>query len=232
MKKVILITLLSMALLISTSHVYAADEVIDGPDLIQKQYDQILTLSQILELYSSNLGDPYVLTEDYVGNGDVPGIYTVTISVSSYTKDVSIKVLQTLGDVIAVTGDDTIYVYKDKTMTNNEIINTFINAKQLLIDASTSFIVMTNQYRENPNTPGVYLFEFKSVSTDGSEETYTTYIKVSPEDQIVPDVEIDTFVERDLTDLVTKNVLYISVGVFILSWFILKKIKLKKKVKS
>jgi hypothetical protein len=133
--------------------------------------------------------------------------------------------MQTLGDVIAVTDDDVIYIYKDKTLTNNEIISTFINAKQLLIGSNTSVSIITNQYTANPNTPGIYLFEFKLTSTNGSEQTYTTYIKVSPEDQLVPDVDL---ILNDDKSFFQKNLGYVFLGTILL-FLTIRKIKKNRK---
>ncbi len=228
MKKVILTILIAMAFLFTTVHAFAAEEPIEGPSVIQKQYDKILTLSNILTLYTSEFGDPEVISENYVGYGDIPGLYTITIGVATYTKEVSIRVMQTLGDVIAVTDDDVIYVYKDTTLTNNEIINTFINAKQLLIDSQSSVVVITNQYDDNPNTPGIYLFEFRILSTNGSEETYSTYIKVSPENQIVPDMEIEGPVTSSFWEVVTDNIVIVFLVCLIVVIFIISKIRKKR----
>lgn len=226
MKKAFVLTLTLLTFLILLQiKVNASEEVIEGPTIIHKQYDKILTLSQILSLYTSELGDVQVLSDNYVGHGDVPGIYTITLGVSSYQKDISIKVMQTLGDVIAVTDDDVIYVYKDKTLTNNEIISTFINAKQLLIGSNTSVSIITNQYAANPNTPGIYLFEFKLTSTNGSEQTYTTYIKVSPENQLVADVDL---ILNENKTFVQKYLGYIFLGT-IITFITIRKIKKNRK---
>lgn len=229
MKKVIFLTLLIGLIILGQINTNASDDsTIIGPEIIHKQYDKILTLNQILTLYSSELGEIEVISDTYVGNGDIPGVYTITLGIDSYQKEISIKVMQTLGNVIAVADDDTLYIYKDTILTNNEIINTFINAKQLPIGSDTSISVITNQYEKNSNTPGIYLFEFKVTSTDGSEATYETYIKVSPENQLVPDIELTGSNGSLFLKFIEKYTIHIFVIIIIALMITNKKLKKKR----
>lgn len=195
MKKLIIILIILSALMLPTE-VHAVGEDITGPDVIFKEADKILTISQILELYSSELGDVIATEDNFTGNGDATGNYAVTLGVSetSASKAISINVRQTIGSVIAVTVTDDAYeiiLHKNTTLTPNQIIDVLINVQMIVVTSSTEITVLTNTYTANATAPGNYSFEFYLATTSGVEETYLITLQVNDTETLVPDIILD-----------------------------------------
>ena len=178
MKKLIIMLIGFSALIAPMSMTYAVGEEIAGPDVVFKQADKILTITNILDLYSSELGDITVESDAYTGHGDVPGNYAVTLGVSEteVTKDISVNVRQTIGPVIAVT----------VTAGSYEIILQYI-----VVTSSTQITVLTNTYTANASAPGNYTFEFYLATTSGVEETYLVTLQVNDTETLNPDIVLD-----------------------------------------
>jgi hypothetical protein len=235
MKKLfILLILISMTFLSITKTTYAVGEI-EGPDVIYKASNSVLTMTTIKDLYSSIHGDIEVLTDGYTGFGDVPGIYQITFGVVStaYQKVVDVSVRSTIGNVIAVTsiGETyTIHMHKNLTLTANEIVDVLVNVQMIEYTSTTEITILTNTYADNPDAPGLYTFEFHIADTSGNESTHLTYIKVNNTDKLLPDI-----VYEDPTSLTwIKDVLYIlgtSVGIIVSIIFITKFAKNSKRAK-
>lgn len=192
MKKILSLLLI---VLISASFgigAQASTEMIIGPDIIYKQKDKFLTLSQILDLYSSADGEVYAISDSYTGYGDIPGIYDIVLGVSGTTtqETITISVRNTIGNVIAVTdtnGSIAINVYKNVTLTHQQIIDILVNIQHITITSTTQTQIITNSYTENANAPGNYVYEFRLMTTSGYEMLYDVTIKVSNSDELLPD---------------------------------------------
>jgi hypothetical protein len=196
MKKLIIMLIGFSALIAPMSMTYAVGEDITGPDVVFKQADKILTITNILELYSSELGEIEVTSDAYTGYGDVPGNYAVTLAVSEteVTKDISVNVRQTIGPVIAVTvtaGSYEIILHKNTTLTANQIIDVLINVQYIVVTSSTQITVLTNTYTANASAPGNYTFEFYLATTSGVEETYLVTLQVNDTETLNPDIVLD-----------------------------------------
>jgi hypothetical protein len=196
MKKLIIMLIGFSALIAPMSMTYAVGEDITGPDVVFKQADKILTITNILELYSSELGAIEVTSDAYTGYGDVPGNYAVTLAVSEteVTKDISVNVRQTIGPVIAVTvtaGSYEIILHKNTTLTANQIIDVLINVQYIVVTSSTQITVLTNTYTANASAPGNYTFEFYLATTSGVEETYLVTLQVNDTETLNPDIVLD-----------------------------------------
>lgn len=170
----------------------ASTETIIGPDIIYKQKDKFLTLSQILDLYSSADGEVYAISDSYTGYGDIPGIYDIVLGVSGTTtqETITISVRNTIGNVIAVTETDgsiAINVYKNVTLTHQQIIDILVNIQHITITSTTQTQIITNSYTENANAPGNYIYEFRLMTTSGYEMLYDVTIRVSNSDELLPD---------------------------------------------
>lgn len=104
--------------------IYAATGI-DGPSVIHKEANQVFTIGDLLTLYDM---DVFIETDGYTGYGNVPGEYTVILTQGSYTKDVTIVVVENWGnleksnDVLYVTDYKDIYVSNDRMLTLYEII--------------------------------------------------------------------------------------------------------------
>lgn len=182
--------------MVKTVPTYASDIDLIGPDVIYKQTDRYLVMSEILPLYSSSSGDIEVLSDAYTGYGDIPHIYQVLLGVegTEISRLIEISVRQTIGEVIAVTKTDdlfTIHVNKDVTLSVTNIREILVNVQMIQVTSTTILKELTNTYKVNSGSPGNYIFEFRLISLNGVEEFHTINIKVSNSDQLVPDDIID-----------------------------------------
>ena len=153
-------------------------------------------MTQILDLYESDLGEVVVTEDAYTGYGDVPGNYAVTLGVddTEATKSISVNVRQTIGTVIAVTvtgGSYEIYLHKNTTLTPNQIIDVLINVQYIVVTSSTQITVLTNTYTANASAPGNYTFEFYLATTSGVEETYLITLQVNDTETLNPDIVLE-----------------------------------------
>lgn len=192
MKRILSLLLLALISVVSGIRAEASTESITGPDVIYKQRDKFLTLSQILDLYSSNDGEVYAVNDSYTGYGDIPGIYDIVLGVSGSQnqRTITISVRNTIGNVIAVTSTDgaiAIHVYKNVTLTHQQIIDILVNIQYVSLTSTTQTQTITNSYTENANAPGNYVYEFRLMTTSGYENIYNITIKVSNSDELLPD---------------------------------------------
>ena len=191
-KIVLLITLILSALMIS-SHSYTQASEIVGPSVIHKQSNHILTISNILRLYSSTYGNVTVQSDEYTGYGNILGLHQVVLKVTSgddvYLKNVNVYVVSELGNVKAVTDYKDIHVRTDQQLTPNHIVDILQNTGYIQITASTQMMITNDTYSLNKATEGQYIFEFRLINSAGHDETYTSLINVSDTDGFfVPDV--------------------------------------------
>lgn len=192
MKKLtIVITVILFMLFLSPITFKASTITIDGPSIIHKQTDRVLPLSQIITLFSSNDGQIEVMSENYVGNGDQPGVYDIQLSDGVNIKNVQVKVIQTLGNVIAVTDNNVIHVYKNVKLSKQEIIDILVRTGHIVMTSTTQVTTLFDTYSENSLSPGTYRYEFNLSSTDGSESNQFCIIKVSEDDEISPELLIE-----------------------------------------
>lgn len=171
---------------------YASEGEIIGPDIIYKQHDKVLTMSTIKSLYSSSEAITVTLDE-YTGYGNIPGIYDVTFTAGTQTKDVLISVRQTLGNVIAVTLQNeeyTIHVYKNVTLSPQDIIDVLVRINYITVTSTTHISSLTNTYTENASAPGNYVFEFRIATTSGYEDIYQVKLRVTNTEELTPDILI------------------------------------------
>lgn len=172
------------------SEIEASDTAsIFGPDLIQKEQHSVLTLSDILNLYSSNVGGVSAITDNYTGNGSVLGIYSLelyaTSGINSATKEIQVEVLSTIGyKVRAVTDRANIHITKTTKLNPTDIVNIH-NATGLFNLTSTSQMsILTDEYSDNFEELGKYLFEYRVMDASGFDKTITSYITVYDSDRL------------------------------------------------
>lgn len=192
MKKIIIFILMIFTSLSLGIQTYASEGEIIGPDIIYKQHDKVLTMSTIKSLYSSSEAITVTLDE-YTGYGNIPGIYDVTFTAGTQTKDVLISVRQTLGNVIAVTLQNeeyTIHVYKNVTLSPQDIIDVLVRINYITVTSTTHISSLTNTYTENASAPGNYVFEFRIATTSGYEDIYQVKLRVTNTEELTPDILI------------------------------------------
>lgn len=156
---------------------------INGPNLIQKEQFQVLTLSDILALYSSNIGGVSIQDDGYTGNGASIGIYEIELIASDGTnqviKTIEIEVLSVIGyKVRAVTDQVNIHISKANKLSPIDIVNVHNKTRVLTLNSTSQIEVLSDDYTENYNTAGTYLFEYRIMDASGLDKTVSSYITV------------------------------------------------------
>jgi len=218
MRKITVLVLIAILSILSfSSTAYAAGTDIIGPEVIHKQSNHILTVTDILSLYSSPHGVVGIATDNYTGNGNVLGIHSLELYVSDgtnvYTKSVSIYVVSTLGNVKAVTDFKNIHLKTDQILSAVDIVYVLEKTGYVQITATTQMLILSDTYSATRTTPGQYTFEFRLVNSAGLDQTYLSIIYVSDETNLfIPDVifEGPISVWTKVTDLIV-TVIYIGI---------------------
>jgi hypothetical protein len=193
MKKITVLVLLILSMIAGSLQVNASSTGITGPDVIHKQYNHILTIGNILSLYSSELGQIQVIEDNYTGYGNVIGTKTITLSASSgttqATKIVEIVIVNELGNVTAVTDYKNIHLKDTQILTPSEIVYVLERTGYIDITSTTQMMILTNTYTGNSSQQGQYLFEFRLVNSAGVDQVYSSIISVSVDANLfVPDI--------------------------------------------
>ena len=228
---IVLMLLASLSVL--SLNLHAAEGDIVGPDVIYKESNRILTLSTILPLYSSSLGDVTIKQDAYTGFGDKPGLYSILLGVAGQTqeKNITVSVRNTIGNVIAVTKTDDLYtivLHKNYVLTQNDIVNVLVNVQMITYTSTTEIFILTDTYTANRESPGLYAFEFHLANAAGYEEVYLVNIQVNNSEKLLPDI-----VETRLNfTTVVKNVFYIILSVLALVGVLILIAKLSKRAKA
>lgn len=138
--------------------------VISGPETITKRTSVTLTTEEILKQFSANdeydgSCSVYVVEDNYTGNGDKKGKYTIKIGAKDKSNNVGIKTLtiDVIDDIAPVWYVDQSLIYVDAsvTLTQQDIINLMIQSGEITNDYSLVQISAT-EYLETPNKAGTY----------------------------------------------------------------------------
>lgn len=189
MKKTIsFITLLCLILTLSFNNVYAADDDIIGADIIHKEKNQIFTISQLLNMYES---DVFIESDSYTGYGNIPGEYIVTLTQGFNRKDVIIKVVNDWGnleqsnDVLFISDYKDIHVSNNRILTLYEIIYYLYDTTEYVIsDYQFRYEELTDEYhnatlQEDGTIPeGNYNIIFRLTYFSGLQSSYSVNIHV------------------------------------------------------
>lgn len=163
--------------------------VINGPTKIVKPQTEILTLSDILKDVTANDNWDGVITDrieviedNYTGNGDIVGTYTITLQVSdnagnTVQKTITIEVLDNIPPVFFV---DNFFITVDQSqvLSRQDIIDLLTRTGQLTVTSQTTVTTVLDEYTGNENVPGMYAMTFRATSTDGSEKEISLVVSV------------------------------------------------------
>jgi len=197
MKKITVLVLLILSILAGSLKVNASStDVIIGPDVIHKQSNHILTVSSILSLYSSSLGQVQILEDNYTGYGNILGshsmVLTATDGQNQINKSIEVIVISELGNVKAVTNYKDIHLKNTQILTPSDIVYVLEKTGYIVITSTTQMMILENTYTENASNAGQYLFEFRLVNSAGVDQVYSSIINVSNDDNLfIPDITFE-----------------------------------------
>lgn len=186
MKKLIMIIAAFLLILFTATPLYAAD-TIQGPDVIYKQKTSLVTMNDILSLYSSYGNMITVEVDGYTGNGATVGTYTVDLVATDGLNDtgfktIEVRVVETFGNnkINVITDNGNLYVKSDVGLTHKEIIEALATVDLIYYSSLTSSAyLIRDDYSEKYQTPGYYPFHFRIIDTSGFDKTYQLFIYVT-----------------------------------------------------
>ncbi len=157
--------------------------VITGPETITKRTSVTLTTEEILKQFSANdeydgVCSVYVVEDNYTGNGDRKGKYTIKIGAKDKSNNVGVKLLtiDVIDDIAPVWYVDKSLIFVDAsvTLTQQDIINLMIQSGEITNDYSIVQMSAAD-YFESPNKAGSYnvkvLVKYASGKQFESEKT-------------------------------------------------------------
>ncbi len=195
MKKIVLLITIMLTAVMFTITSYAETSSIVGPSVIHKQSNHILTISNILQLYSSNDGSVVIQSDEFTGYGNIPGEHKIVLKVIDeeveHLKEVSVIVVGELGNVKAVSDRKDLHIRTTQNLTPQDIVSVLQKTGYVQITADTQMMIINDTYTINSEVEGQYLFEFRLINSAGDDEVYTSIINVSDSDGFfVPDLII------------------------------------------
>ncbi|MDY0209851.1 MAG: hypothetical protein RBQ91_00395 [Acholeplasma sp.] len=184
MKKitVLLLTILSVFCLDVIN--VRASTVIEGPEVIHKAKNQVLTISDILSFYESDIGEVAVSFDEFTGNGNQIGTYNVQLYVAEgeivYPKDIEVNVIDSLPAQIKAVGNyKDIYTNTSSELQNSTIITALESTGYIYTIQTTQMYILNNTYKANFEIPGSYDYVFRLVDSTGYDNTFSIKINVS-----------------------------------------------------
>lgn len=172
--------------------------VFSGPTVLTKPNTSILTVNEIksqLTATDAKEGNKTaqitVFEDNYTGNGNKVGNYTITFQVSDSkgnraTHVVTISVQDNLPPVWYIQDGVSFKIVPPATLTRQQIINLLVATNQLNINATTQINFLVDEYQGNEKTPGVYVVSIGYSDTAGNEGVHTLAITVLDDEQTTP----------------------------------------------
>lgn len=163
--------------------------VIEGPTTISKRNSVVLTTSEILAQYSANDAydgacTVYIVEDNFTGNGDKVGTYTIKLGAKDSSNNEGTKVLtiEVIDDIAPVWYVDNTLIYVDAsvTLTHQDIIDLMIANGE--IASNYALVTITNdEYEADPTVPGTYSAKVRVLYANGNEIESTKTIEVLEE---------------------------------------------------
>ncbi len=173
MKKIFLILVITFSFFGGARLSASTGPEIVGPNLIQKEQYQILTLSDILSFYSSSSGGISITNDEYTGKGAVLGTHMIELGISGTEtrKQVNIQVIDQIGyGVRAVTNLKDIHVAKNVKLNPQDFVQIHARTGLFNLNHTSQMSILSNQYTGNETTPGVYLIEYRIMDASGLDQ--------------------------------------------------------------
>lgn len=228
MKK-FLILFLSLFSLGGTGITASAESGIEikGPNLIQKEQYQILTLSDILAFYTSD-SQIMIKEDNYSGNGAILGSHSIILKAYNDTesteKEITIEVIQSIGYAVrAVTDKKDLHIAKTNTLKQADIVQVHARTGVFQLNQTSQASILTDNYSANASTPGVYLFEYRLMDASGLDIVVSCNITVYDSERIeTPIIKIPKETSGfDLAKQVLVNAVSVVIILF-LGYFVFK----------
>lgn len=188
MKKAFILLVLTIFSVVITNVSYAVDlGDIVGPDIIYKENNEIVGITDIISLYSAEGGFIYALEDEFTNYGHMVGdrkiVLAATDGIIEKTKEITVRVtLNKIPDIFKLVGFSSTQYYfvinLNKTASAELIAETLINLNQLTVIKPMQRQVITDTYTSNKEEPGTYELSFRILDASGSIKTINSSVKV------------------------------------------------------
>jgi len=196
MKKIITsMIILILLITLLAKPVYAVGNIV-GPDVVYKDINEIVTVSDIVNLYSSDGGTILVGDDGFTGKGHLIGNYNVTLIATDglieKTKEITVSVRtnaipdvtvdNTTSNIFKMVGKSStgfVFVTHVNHLITIEIIrDTLINLGELSVVEPSSRSIILNTYTDNYDVAGTYSLNFRIMDATGTVQSFNTQIRV------------------------------------------------------
>ncbi|VEU83144.1 hypothetical protein [Acholeplasma hippikon] len=172
--------------------------VFSGPTVLTKPSTSILSVNEIkaqltaTDAKEGNKTSQITVFEDnYTGNGNRVGNYTITFQVSDSkgnraTHVVTVSVQDNIPPVWYIQDGVSFKLVQPATLTRQQIINLLVATGQLNVSATTQINFLVDEYSGNETTPGVYTVSIGYSNTAGNEGVHTIAITVLDQEDSNP----------------------------------------------
>lgn len=194
MKKLIILVGLFLGLFITSIDAFAFTPIM-GPDVIYKSRSSMVTISDVVSLYSSYGNVITTSVDGYTGNGATLGTYEVILKSNDgindiATKTVQIHVVESFGTakIKLLTDNGNIYTHSNQVLTHQEIIHALALLDLIYYhpDTTTPYLIK-DDYTQNASNPGYYQFQFRLIDLSGFDNNYQIIIYVSDTNSLLPE---------------------------------------------
>lgn len=228
MKKITVLILMIISILSLGRLPTRASTVIIGPSVIHKAKNTVLPITDILDMYTSSLGDVSISIDGYTGNGNLVGEYLIEVYATDgtniHSKEVTIVVLSSLPSKVRAIGNySDIYTNTSKALTLKDDIIPALEATGFITTSQTTVgYILINEYSSSYETPGDYLMQFRLLDASGYDETFEIVIHVK-DSGTIPEPDIVYTPPRSIIDkawdVIVTVFFWIVIGVGIIVLF-------------
>lgn len=209
MRKIFTLLILILTITSASGTALAVDlGDIVGPDVVYKENNEIVGITDIISLYSSVGGIIYADEDEYTNNGHILGDHRVllktTDGITEKSKEINVKVtVNKIPDVMVGEVSENafklvgisstkyyFYTTNTKTITSELIAETLMNLGHLNIVKPMQRQILEDEYTENKSEAGTYSYVFRILDASGSIKNITSsiyVIEVSDWDDFIPD---------------------------------------------
>ena len=175
--------------------------VFSGIETLTKSYTEVMTLSEIIAQVTANdeidgnLTNKITVANDgFTGKSNKVGTHYIELSVSdnagnTTTRTITVKVIDDQLPGWFITNGVSINLTPGTELTRTQIVELLHKSGQVLAPANARITYLTDTYSDNIGTPGTYTLAFRTVLTNGQENTYTYAVNVL-DDKTDEDTEV------------------------------------------
>ena len=175
--------------------------VFSGIETLTKSYTEVMTLSDIVAQVTANdeidgnlTNKISVVNDGFTGKSNKVGTHYIELSVSdnagnTTTRTITIKVIDDQLPGWFITNGVSINLTPGTELTRTQIVELLHKSGQVLAPANARITYLTDTYSDNVGMPGTYTLAFRTVLTNGQENTYTYAVNVL-DDKTEEDTEV------------------------------------------